>query len=269
MVRVIPPGKPAANIIKAFLVTDLSATQLDEFKRTSEKGAKVNLNPLLHLNIIEAPKDYLNAPHAYIRTHETETDNTDPVVVIDGNLVEKNAVWYVSGFADENDVEAGFAESEDVLMRALIRTETLAISHVCWQEGNPPMGEELEALASGLVPLRLESVQSEPIGTEDEGNELLSADEIEVIAEVGEYETTTDYDIRSDMSPIPDEVVRLLPSVARRDNLISDWTWGYHVTRNTTPYSCSDTHVKGSVQMSARYDPSAPRARYRWPGGSL
>jgi hypothetical protein len=269
MVRNILPEKPAADTLKAFLVTKLSATQLDEFKRTFEKGAKVNLNPLLHLKIIKATKDYLNAPHAYIRTHETETGNTDPVVVIDGNQVEKNAVWYVSGFADENDVEAGFAESEDVLMRALIRTEALAVSHVCWQEGNPPMGEELEALDSGLVPLRLDSVQSEPVGAEDEGDELWSADEIEVIAEVGEYEMTTDYDIRSNMSPIPDEVVRLLPSVERRGNLISDWTWGDHVSRDTTPDGCSDSHVKGSVRMSARYDPSVPRARYQWPEGSL
>jgi len=180
MVRIIPPEKPAADTLKAFLVTNLSATQLDELKRTFETGAKVHLNPMLHLKIIKAPQDYRNASHAYIRTHETETGNTDPFVMIDENLVEKNAVWYVSDFADENDIEAGFAESERVLMKALIRTETLAISHICWQEGNPPMGEELEALDSCLVPLRPEPVQSEPISAEDEGNELWSADEIGV-----------------------------------------------------------------------------------------
>jgi hypothetical protein len=224
---------------------------------------------MLHLRIMQAPEDYLNAPHAHIRIQETEAGNTDPFVVIDDNMVEKNAVWYIGDFADENDVDFGFAESEDVLMRALVRTEHLAISHVCWQEGNPSMGEELEALDPDLVPLRADTVQSEPVGADDEGDELWSTDEIEVIAEAGEYETTTDYEIRSDMSPMPREAVRLLPSVAQHRNLISEWTSGSDVSRFATSDGCGESLRTGSIRMSAKYDPDISRVHYQWPEGSL
>jgi len=270
MVRILPSEAPDADTLKAFLVTDLSSSQLDTFKRAFEKGAKVHLNLMLNLKIIRAPETYLNASHAYIRTQETAAGNTDPFVLIDDNVVEKNAVWYVAGFADEIDVEAGFAESEDVLMRALVRTEALAISHVCWQEGNPPMGEELEALDPDLMPLRIESVQSEPVGADnDEEDEQWSADEIEVIAEAGEYETTSDEEIRSNMSPMPRQAVRLLPSVARRENLISDWTWDLEGGGSATTDSSGEILPTGSVRMSAKYDPDVPRVHYQWPEGSL
>jgi hypothetical protein len=262
MVQIIPPKVPAADTLRALLTTDLSKSQLDHFKRSFEKGAKVHLRPMLHLKIIQAPENYLNASLADIRTRETEAGNSDPFVVIDDRLVEKNAVYYVADFADENDVEAGFAESEDVVMRALVRTEALAISHVCWRQGNPPMGEELEAFDSDLVPLRTDSVQVKPVGADDEGDELWDTDEIEVIAEVGEYETTTDRNIRSNMSPMPREAVRLVPSVARRENLIGDWTWGGNESNG-------QSLPVGSVHIRAKYDPNAPRASYEWPEGSL
>jgi hypothetical protein len=154
MVRVISSTEDA-DTLKAFLVTKLSDSQLEQFKRAFGKGAKVHLRPIMHLKIIEAPENYLKATHAQIRTKENEAGNTDPFVVIDHNHLEKGAVWYVADFANENDVENGFAESEDVLMRALILTERLAISHICWQQGNPPIGEELEAL--DIAPLRKDS----------------------------------------------------------------------------------------------------------------
>jgi hypothetical protein len=262
MVQIIPPEVPAADTLKAFLTTNLSKSQLDTFKRSFEKGAKVHLRPLLHLKIIQAPEDYLNASLADIRTRETEAGNSDPFVVIDDRVIKKNAVYYVGDFADGNDVEAGFAKSEKVVMRALVRTEALAISHICWQQGNPPMGEELEALDFDLVPLRTDSVQVEPVGADDEGDELWDTDQVEVIAEAGEYETTTDRDIRSKMSPMPREVVRLVPSVAQRENLISNWTWG-------SDESNGQSFPVGSVQISAKYDPNVPRAHYEWPEGSL
>lgn len=269
MVRIIPPKVKAAATLKAFLVTKLSADQLAHFKRAFEKGANVHLSPMLHLKIIRAPEEYLNASQAQIRSQETAAGNTDPFVVIDDNLVAKNAVWYVGDLAWENDVEDGFAEGEDVLMRALVRTEHLAISHICWQEGNPPMGEELEALDSDLVPLRTDSVQSEPLGADDEGDELWSTDECEIIAGPGDYETTTDYEICSNMSPMPREAVRLLPGVAKRENLVSDWTWGRDVSRFATPDSLGESLPAGMIRMSANYDPEVPRVHYEWPEGSL
>jgi hypothetical protein len=269
MVRIIQPDVPPADTLNAFLVTNLTTSQLDQFKRAFEKGAKVHLRPMLYLKIIKAPENYLNTSLAHIRTQEIEAGNTDPFVVIDDEVVEKNAVYYVGEATDENDVEAGFAESEDVVMRALVRTEALAVSHVCWQQGNPLMGEELEALDSDLVPLRSDSVQTEPVGAEPEGEELWDTDEVEVIAEVGEYEMTTNHAIRSNLSPMPRKAVRLLPSVAQRENLISEWTWAGDESDSATPDSYCDRLPAGSVRMSAKYDPDFPRLRYEWPAGSL
>jgi hypothetical protein len=57
-------------------------------------------------------------------------------------------------------------------------------------------------------------------------------------------------------------VVRLVPSVAQRENLISNWTWG-------SDESNGQSFPVGSVQISAKYDINVPRAHYEWPEGSL
>ena len=226
----------------------------------------------MHLKIIQAPESYLNATIAHIRIAETETGNTDPFVVIDRRVVESGAVWYVADFADEDDIDNGFAESEEVIMRALVRTELLAISHICWQQGNPPMGEELEALDCDIVPLRTDSEQAKPVGADDDDedrDDMWSTDEVEVIAEAGEYEITTDYEIRSNMSPMPDEAVRLLPAVAQREKLISVWTSPEGSNGASTSDDSLEALPAGSVRFGAKYDPKAPRLLYEWPGDSL
>lgn len=86
------------------------------------------------------------------------------------------------------------------------------------------MGEELETLEPNVVPLCTDSEQLEPLGADDEEDETWSTTDIEVIAEVGEYETTTDYDIRSNVSPMPREAVRFVQGVAQREKLINDWS---------------------------------------------
>lgn len=273
MVRVISSAEDA-DTLKAFLVTELSASQLKQFKLSFEKGAKVHLRPMMHLKIIQAPKNYSKATHAQIRKKENDAGNTDPFVIIDHNHAENGAVWYVADFADGDDVENGFAASEDVLMQALVLTKRLAISHICWQQGNPPMGEELEAL--DIAPLRKDSEQSAPVGADhggDDEDEMWSTDEIEVIAETGEYETTTDLDVRSNMSTMPDEAVRLIPAIAQREKLISEWTFPQDPEDQDEDDSDSDGSQEdlpaGSIRFAAKYDPNVPRLKYEWPEGSL
>ncbi|KAI4851848.1 hypothetical protein E4T44_01881 [Aureobasidium sp. EXF-8845] len=272
MVHVIPSASEQADTLKALLVTKLAASQLDVFKRAFEHGAKVHLRPMMHLKVTPVDDIYNNATLARMRVLEDQAGNTDPFIVIDKNVVEQGAVWYVAAFADENDVENGFAQSEDVLMRALVRTERLAISHICWQQGNHSMGEELEALDSDLSPLCIDSEQSKPLGADDEDeedDEMWATDEVEVIARAGEYETTTNYKIRSNLSPMPKEAVRLIPSVAKRENLISDWTWPESGSGASTPCSDDGKIPAGCVRFSAKYVPDFPRSQYQWPEGSL
>lgn len=223
---------------------------------------------MMHLNIIQAPQRYETITHAQMRTLENASGNTDAFVVIDRNVVEKSAVWYVADFADEDDIEMGYAAGPDVVMKALICTKHLGISVVCYAEGNPPMGEELENLEEGILPLQHDSEQSEPLGADDNGEETWSTDETEVIAAPGEYEETTDKKIRTNMSPIPDKAVRLKQDVAQREHLISNWTWPDDAEGFETPDGAK-TFPTGSVRISALYDPNAPRRLYEWPAGSL
>lgn len=80
---------------------------------------------------------------------------------------------------------------------------------------------------------------------------------------------TTDDEILSNMSPMPREAVRLLPSVAQREHLISEWTWDLEESGSATPGGGSESLPAGRVRMSAKYDPDVPRVDYRWPEGSL
>jgi hypothetical protein len=143
VVHVLPSASEEADTLIALLVTKLSASQLEESKRAFEDGAKIHLRPMMYLQITLAPDNYTNATLAHMRIMEDQAGNTNSFVVIDKNGGEQGAVWYVADFADENDVENGFAESQDVLMRALVRRERVEITHICWQQGNPPMAEEL------------------------------------------------------------------------------------------------------------------------------
>lgn len=270
MVCVIPSTTEDADTLWAFLVTHRSAGQLAKFKSTFEKGANVHFRPLMHPSPTYI---YTDTSHAHIRTQENEAGNTDPFVIIDEKWAEKGAVWYVADFADDFDVECGFAESEEVLMQALVRTERLATSHVCWQEGNPPKGEELEALESSVVPLRTDTEQLEPLSADDEDDESWSGEDVDVVAEAGEYETTKSYAVRSNMSPMPREAVRLLPGIAQRENLVSDWTWPRRVSESLAPDNDDDDddeiNPTGRVRMSVQYDSGVPRFHYVWPKGSL
>ncbi|THW79303.1 hypothetical protein D6D19_01298 [Aureobasidium pullulans] len=269
MVHLIPSHLDDADTLKAYLVTQLSDNELQNFKRAFEKGAKVHLKPMMHLQITQAPAKYTNASHAHMRSQENKAGNTKPFVVIDRDVVDKGAVWYVAGFADDFDVECNFAASKKVLMKALVHTEHLAISHVCWSEGNPPMGEELESLDENITPLRLDSEQSQPLGADDDEEELWGTDEVEVVAEHGEYETTTDPEVLSNMGSPSRKAVRLVPAIAQQENLISDWTWPENIREISTPDGGRQRLPARSIRLAARLDPQVPRLRYEWPEGSL
>ncbi|TIA09410.1 hypothetical protein D6C81_08721 [Aureobasidium pullulans] len=253
MVHLIPSHLDDADTLKAYLVTQLSDNELQNFKRAFEKGAKVHLKPMMHLQITQAPVKYTNASHAHMRSQENKAGNTKPFVVIDRDVVDKGAVWYVAGFADEFDVECNFAASKRVLMKALVHTEHLAISHICWSEDED------------ITPLRLDSEQSQPLGADDDEEELWGTDEVEVVAEHGEYETTTDPEILSNMGSSPLKAVRLVPAIAQQENLISDWTWSENVREISTPDGGRQRLPARSIRLAARFDPQVPRLRYEWP----
>ncbi|KAI5237511.1 hypothetical protein E4T42_09206 [Aureobasidium subglaciale] len=270
MVYILPPAaKP--DTLKAFITANLDSESLQHFKQTFAKAANLSFAPLLHLKIIQAPASYLSATHSFNRSLEDVAGNTDPFIIIDKNFANKGAVWYIDQFADESDVECGFAVSEKVVMKALVLVEYLAMGHVCWREGNPPMGEELEALEQeGLLPLREESVQEEPLGQDADGDLLEAFRELQVIAEPGEFETTTEKKVLENMGlEDGEEAIRLRADVAKRENLTSVWTHGESVEEYEMEDGSTKNFPKGSVCLQVRYDPQVPRLQYEWPEGSL
>jgi hypothetical protein len=262
------PYRGTDETYKALVTTKLTDSELQQFKKAFEKGSNVHLRPMMHLKIMQAPEDYQRKTLAEIRQLENEAGNEDIFVVIDRDFVEKGAVWYVENFADEDHVKSGLAAEEGVVLRALVRTEHLAICHVAWIEGNLTMETELDDLDEDILPLRHDSKQLRPLGVDDEGDETWSTDEIEVVAAPGEYEETTDKNIRRNMSPMPKKAVRLNPYIAQREHLISEWTSPDDAEGFETPGG-DQTFPVGSVRMAAKYDPNFPRVRYKWPQGSL
>ncbi|SMY19925.1 unnamed protein product [Zymoseptoria tritici ST99CH_1A5] len=267
MIYIDESDRGITETVKAFLKTELSDDELQHFKQAFEKGANVQFRPMMHLKIIQASKKYQGKTLAELRRLENEAGNEDAFIAVDQNFIDKGAVWYVAGFADEDDVECGLAAEEGVLIRALVRTEYLAIAHTCWTDGNLTMDTELENLEEDIVPLRHDSEQSEPLGADDEGDESWSTDEIAVVAAPGKYEETTDKKIRKDMSPMPDKAVRLKPVIAQREHLISDWTSPEDAEGDQTRDGI--TFPAGSIRIAAKYRPSFPREQYKWPEGSL
>ncbi|KAI5241319.1 hypothetical protein E4T43_05559 [Aureobasidium subglaciale] len=221
-----PAAKP--DTLKAFVTADLDSELLQRFEQTFAKAANLSFAPLLHLKSIQAPASYLSATHSFIRSLEDVAGNTDPFIIIDENFANKGAVWYIDQFADESDIECGFAVSKEVVMKALVLVEYLAMGYVCWREGNPPMGEELEALEQeGLLPLCEESVQEQPLGKDADEHLMETFQEVQVIAEPGEFETTTKKKVLENMGlEDGEEAVRLRANVAKRENLISEWPEG-------------------------------------------
>ncbi|OTA98698.1 hypothetical protein M426DRAFT_325768 [Hypoxylon sp. CI-4A] len=262
----VPIARPnGATRLNAYLLVDLTDEQLNTFKKQFEYGTMATFATMLELIIKRAPADYLNKPHAYIRTKENEAGRDDPFVLIDEQVVSKNAIWYVEQFADETDVEDELAESTSVLWQILIETEHLPICYINYEVGNMDIREDLSN--TGVDYLVPENYEQPNVATSAlDMADFRRQQNADVIAEPGEYEISTDPKLLDSFAPRPESVARLKGDVAKKAGVLNGWTF----YENKVLERVSDgEYPEGTITLQhLYYDPDFPWPAYEWPDES-
>ncbi|GKU09380.1 hypothetical protein FLAG1_12012 [Fusarium langsethiae] len=264
----LPPAFPGDRLT-AYLVTDLTDDELKSIKSAFELGACSKFSPLLELKIVRAPEDYWEKPHQYIRAKENEAGRKEAFAVIDDEAKERGAIWYIEQFANEEEVEEGGAESTDVVFKILIQTEALALAQVNYAIANISVGEDLDNCG---VDSPLTNDFHQPDLHDCGGFDWVDQQKYQdawVTAEPGEYEESTDDELRNNYMPRPAKVARLKEDVAKSIGLISSWSIPSQAKTIEYDDGTKREFPPGSVILQQRYDPDFPWPEYQWPEGSL
>ncbi|GKU12014.1 hypothetical protein FLAG1_11524 [Fusarium langsethiae] len=260
---------PDVTCLTAYLVAPLTDDELAKVKAAFEIGACSRFNPILELKIVRAPDDYVGKSHQYMRAREDEAGRDEGFVVIDENAIKRHAVWYVDSFADEDAVENGEAESTDVVMKILVKTECLALTYINYEVGNIGIGEDLEnAGVEGRVKNDFVQPEVSDCGGMDM-KEQQRDQAVEVTVEPGDFEETRDKDILKRFSPQPKKLAKVKDDVARATGILPSWTWIQKPEPVEMPDGSEKTFPKGSVTLQQHYDPDFDWPEYKWPDGSL
>lgn len=275
MVFVVPPSEEP-DCLNAYIVSALPDTDLKALKNRFERAAALRFNPAIELVIKRCPAAYTNLSHADIRRAETTAGREGAFVIIDERAEESrgHAVWYVEDFAGADMVANGLATSTEVLVEILVRIESLAITHINASISIQGVDELLQVECGVEFPLVPGFTQPQIHGSEeledgDVSTGVLFA-EAECIAEMGEYEESTDPALLKEMNPRPDVVVRLRREAAVAAGLVPDqWCWKEEAEDVEMPDGTTKSFPPGSLQMCVTYDVSFPWPKYDWPEGSL
>jgi hypothetical protein len=267
MVYVPPRGDE--DCLTAYVITHLSDNELKTFKSAFELGACSRFSPILELKIVRAPEAYWGKPHQYILSQENEAGREGPFGLIDDEAKEKGAIWYIDRFFDEDEVADGEAESTDVVMKILIKTEAFALAHVNYVIANSSIPEDLD-ICNVETPIRNDFDQPELDdcgGLDFEDQQWHQA--AWPTAEPGEFEESTDEKLRDNFMPRPAKVARLKEDVAQAVGLVSDWT----IPGDAEPIDLGGGKKKefppGSVILQQNFNPGFAWPEYKWPEGSL
>ncbi|KAI4645955.1 hypothetical protein J4E93_005534 [Alternaria ventricosa] len=267
MVFISPPFDVTS--LTAYLVATLNDNELAKVKTEFEHGACSRFQPSLELKIIRPPDDYIGKSHQYMRAKENEAGRESPFVVIDEDAVKRSAVWYVYAFADDEMVEEGQAESTQVVVKLLVKTECLALTYINYEIANIDIDEDLDN-AEVERPLKNDFFQ--PLVSDCGGMDMREQQrdqDVEVTAEPDEFEETREKALLANFSPQPDKLGKLKDEVARAAGLLAAWTFVDEAQPVDMPDGSQKTFPAGSVVLQQKYDPDFPWPGYKWPEGSL
>ncbi|PSN74047.1 FAD-binding domain-containing protein [Corynespora cassiicola Philippines] len=230
----------------AFATAKLSSEQLDAVHEAFARGACFvqAVNPMT-LFIHDRSDHHILSHAGMVRGQADE----EPFLVIDAKTPHDGAVWYVESFATEDDVEAGCAESTNVV-------------RANYESVHGSIREDLDILGVGYPTLE-DYDQGEVYATrqkygEGDGGGDFEATAAHVTAEPGEYEETTDLAILSTCIPLPNKLYCLKPDVARENRLQSQWTPRINASAGrevTLPDGTRKTFPEGSLLLKVNYAP--------------
>ncbi|KAL6814910.1 hypothetical protein J3E69DRAFT_370408 [Trichoderma sp. SZMC 28015] len=256
------------DVLTCYLLADISSDELQAFKSAFELGNNARFDPRLHIKIVRPPEDYIGKSHDYIRRKEDEAGREGKFLILDDEAVKRNAVWYISYFADQEYVEWGQAESTDVLWKMLIRTDKLSLVYVNYSIGNMSLDEDLRNCGVEY-PVKPGFEQPKVFDFETDMQKDQYRQPVWVRAEPGEYEINKGGEVMGDYIAPPNMYARLKDGVAEAVGVINDWT----MFQPTGPFRMSDGTKKefpeGTMILQLKWNPDFPWPPYKWPEGSL
>ncbi|KAJ4854365.1 uncharacterized protein T069G_11344 [Trichoderma breve] len=256
------------DVLTCYLLADISSDELQAFKSAFELGNNARFDPRLHIKIVRPPEDYIGKSHEYIRRKEDEAGREEKFLILDDEAVKKNAVWYISWFADEEHIEWKQAESTDVLWKMLIRTDKLSLVYVNYSIGNMSLQEDLDNCGVKF-PVKAGFEQPKVYDFDMDMQKDQYRQPVWVRAEPGEYEINKGGEVMGDYIAPPNMYARLKDGVAEAVGVINDWT----MFQPTGPFRMSDGTKKefpeGTMVLQLKWNPDFAWPPYKWPEGSL
>ncbi|KAJ4371824.1 hypothetical protein N0V86_008378 [Didymella sp. IMI 355093] len=251
------------QLIHAILTADLTPAQLTAVHAKFGRGAmmhspyprwqlyitdKRSWSSLSHLEIWHKTQRYDDAPGYF------------PLIVVDAETPNDNAVWFVDRIADQYDVDNGTAESLETLFKVRIDLDNIPISFVNYEIGNTDIREAMDAVDVPYpTPENFTQEKSYSLGFDPIKDRYM--DPAWVFAEPDDMEESRDLKDRSNFIPQPEVVYRLKEDVARANGLKSSWTIGTDTKDDRFP--------EGSKVLQLTYDPEHTVPKYEKPKGCM
>lgn len=258
-----PDIRKEKELIHAILTADLTPAQLTAVHKHFELGA-LNESPYPRWQLyITDKRSWSSFSHLEMwrkTPHDDEEPGYFPLIIIDAETPNDNAVWFIDRIADQLDVDVGSAESLETLLKIRMHLTNIPMCYVNYDIANIDIRESMSVVGipyptpEVFTQAKPYSLKLDPITTRYRGLTW-------VTAEPDEMEESTDLKDRSNFVPQPEVVYRLKRDVARVHGLQSIWMIGSDQNDSRFP--------KGSKILQLSYDLDHVVPRYEKPRGSL
>lgn len=251
------------DFIHAILTADLTPTQLSTVHAKFGSGAMMH-SPYPRWQLFITDKRSWSSLSHIEMWHKTPHNDNEPgyfpLIIIDAETPNDNAVWFIDRIATQWDLDNGQAESLKSLFKVRMELGSIPISYVNYEIANTDIREAMDAVDVPYpTPEKFTQEKLYSLGFDYIEDRYL--DPTWVTAEPDDMEESRDLKDRSNFMPQPDVVYRLKEDVARTNGLKSMWTVGSDKKDDRFP--------EGSKILQLNYDPEHVMPRYEKPEGSL
>lgn len=266
MVFQAPTGN--LDVLTCYLLANISQDELQAFKAAFELGNFARFSPMLKIKIVRPPKDYIGQSHEYIRRKEDEAGRERAFLILDDKAMERDAVWYISYFADDEPPEDQWAVSKAVLWKMLIRTDKLATVYVNYSIGNTSLREDLGNCGVEF-PVKEGYEQPKVFDYKTDMHKEQYRQPTWVRAEPHEYEVNKGGEEFGTYVAPPNTLARLKDGIAEQSGVLNDWVTPYPAGPFPMPDGTKKEFPEGTMVLQLRLNPDFPWPPFKWPEGSL
>lgn len=251
------------ELIQAILTADLTPAQLSAVHEKFGLGATMHSPyPRWQLYITDK-RSWSSLSHLEIwhkTPHHDDEPGYFPVIIVDANTPNDNAVWFIDRIATQEDIDNGSAESLNTLFKVRMQLDHVPICYVNYDIANTDIREAMDAVDIPY-PTPDEFVQSQPYSLGFDCVKSRYLDPAWVTAEPDDMEESRVLADRGNFLPQPEVVYRLKRDVARANGLTTSWAIGSSTK--------DQRFAKGSMHLQLNYDPEHAVPQYEKPEGSL